>query len=73
MILPKKEGVKEIMTAAEAADFLSIHVKTLYRLIAERKIPFILKPGLGYRFFRSRLVKWLEDDLNNPTEWKNLL
>jgi len=64
---------KEIMTAAEAADFLSIHVKTLYRLTAERRIPFIRKPGLGYRFFRSRLVKWLEDDLSHPTQWKNLL
>ena len=63
----------EIMRAAEAAAFLRIHPKTLYRLIAERRIPFIRKPGLGYRFQKARLLQWLQNDLTMPTEWQDVI
>lgn len=49
MILLKKEGVKEIMTAAEAAESPSIHPKKLYRLPAASRIPFVRKPRGKYR------------------------
>jgi len=63
----------DIMNVAEAAAFLRVHPKTLYRLIAERRIPFIRKPGLGYRFMKTELLQWLRIDLTMPTEWKDVI
>lgn len=64
---------EEILTVAQVAKFLQIHQKTIYRLIAERKIPFIRKPGVGYRFLRSQLLGWLQDGFEAPTGWNNRL
>jgi len=62
-----------LLTVGEAAEFLRIHPKTLYRLIAERRIPFIRKRGLGYRFIKTQLTEWLRTDLTMPTEWKDVI
>lgn len=65
--------MKEIMTVQEAAEFLSIHPKNLYKLISQRRIPFTRKPGIGYRFIHSQLIKWLKEDLELASEWKNVI
>ena len=59
--------MKEIMTPREAADYLSVHVRTIYRLVKNREIPG-RKIGGCWRFKKDALDEWLsirEDPLPN--------
>jgi excisionase family DNA binding protein len=51
----------EIMNVEEAAHFLRIHPKTLYRLTLTRKVPYFRKRGVGIRFIKSDLERWLRE------------
>jgi excisionase family DNA binding protein len=56
---PKSEiRVKEIMTPREAADYLSVHVRTIYRLAKNGEIPG-RKVGGSWRFKKDTLDDWL--------------
>jgi excisionase family DNA binding protein len=50
--------MKEIMTPREAADYLSVHVRTLYRLVKNGEIPG-RKIGGSWRFKKDALDEWL--------------
>ena len=59
--------MKEIMTPREAAEYLSVHVRTIYRLVKNREIPG-RKIGGSWRFKKDTLDEWLsvrEDPLPN--------
>jgi len=62
----------KLLTVQETAEFLSIHKKSIYKLISQKRIPYIRKPGIGYRFRYSDLKRWLEEDLEAPSGWKNI-
>lgn len=62
-----------ILTVVQVAQLLQIHIKTVYRLISERRIPFLRKPGIGYRFIRTDLMLWLQEGYERPDGWKNRL
>jgi len=49
---------KEILTPREAADYLSIHVRTIYRLVKNGEIP-CRKVGGSWRFKKYALDEWL--------------
>jgi len=49
---------REIMTPREAADYLSVHVRTIYRLAKNGDIPG-RKVGGSWRFNRGALDEWL--------------
>ena len=49
---------KEIMTPREAAEYLSIHVRTIYRLVKNGEIP-CRKVGGSWRFKKYALDEWL--------------
>jgi excisionase family DNA binding protein len=49
----------DIMTAREAAEYLQMNQRTLYRLAQARKIPY-RRPSGHYRFRRSELDEWLK-------------
>jgi excisionase family DNA binding protein len=50
--------MKEILTPREAADYLSIHVRTIYRLVKNGEIPG-RKVGGSWRFRKDALDEWL--------------
>ena len=57
----KKKGartMKEIMTPREAAEYLSVHVRTIYRLVKHGEIPG-RKVGGSWRFKKDALEEWL--------------
>jgi len=57
--IPKSEiGVREIMTPREAAEYLSVHVRTIYRLAKNGDIPG-RKVGGSWRFKKDALDEWL--------------
>ena len=49
---------KEIMTPREAAEYLSVHVRTIYRLAKNGGIPG-RKVGGSWRFKKDTLDEWL--------------
>jgi excisionase family DNA binding protein len=57
--IPKSEfRVREIMTPREAAEYLSVHVRTIYRLAKNGEIPG-RKVGGSWRFKKNALDEWL--------------
>jgi excisionase family DNA binding protein len=52
--------MKEIMTPREAAEYLSVHVRTIYRLAKHGDIPG-RKIGGSWRFKKEILDLWLCD------------
>jgi len=50
--------MKEIMTPHEAAKYLNLHVRTIYRLAKNGKLPG-RKVGRSWRFSKDALDKWL--------------
>jgi len=50
--------MKEIMTPREAAGYLSVHVRTIYRLAKNGEIP-CRKVGGSWRFKKEALDDWL--------------
>ncbi|MBM4308322.1 MAG: helix-turn-helix domain-containing protein [Deltaproteobacteria bacterium] len=55
--------IREIMTPREAADYLSIHVRTIYRLVKQGDIPG-RKIGGSWRFKKDALDEWLSGKEN---------
>jgi len=50
--------VREILTPREAAEYLSVHVRTIYRLVKQGEIPG-RKIGGSWRFKRETLDEWV--------------
>jgi len=50
--------MKEIMTPLEAAEYLNLSVRTIYRLVKNGKLPGH-KVGRSWRFKKDVLDKWL--------------
>ena len=55
--------MKEILTPREAAEYLSIHVRTIYRLAKNGEIPG-RKIGGSWRFKKNALDEWLSGKEN---------
>ena len=53
-----KESQTEIMTPKQAAEYLSLHLITIYRLVKKRKLPGF-KVGGQWRFKKDLLDDWI--------------
>ncbi len=61
--------VREIMTPREAAEYLSVHVRTIYRLAKNGDIPG-RKVGGSWRFKKDALDDWLSWKENPSSDRK---
>ena len=61
--------MKEIMTPREAAEYLSVHVRTIYRLVKHGEIPG-RKIGGSWRFKKDALDEWLSTRENTSSNGK---
>jgi excisionase family DNA binding protein len=52
----------EILTLEEVADYLRLKPQTIYKWAQEKRIPAV-KLGKEWRFRRSVLDRWLDDQL----------
>jgi len=57
-----KDANKEIMTAKEVADYLSLHTLTVHRYAREGKIP-AFKIGADWRFHKKYIERWIREKL----------
>jgi len=55
--------MKEILTPREAAEYLSVHVRTIYRLAKNGAIPG-RKVGGSWRFKKDALDEWFSGRKN---------
>ena len=63
---PKPElTLKDVMTPREAAQYLSVHVRTIYRLARDGEIPG-RKVGGSWRFKKDTLDQWLSGNNDVP-------
>ena len=64
---------REIMTAKEVAEYLSIHPLTVHRYAREGKIP-AFKIGTDWRFHKKYIEKWIKEKSSHlaAKENKNL-
>lgn len=62
--------MKEILTPREAAEYLSVHVRTIYRLAKNGEIPG-RKVGGSWRFKKEALDRWLSGRENLIREEKD--
>jgi excisionase family DNA binding protein len=60
---------REIMTPREAAEYLSVHVRTIYRLAKNGDIPG-RKVGGSWRFKKDALDEWLSWRENPSSDGK---
>lgn len=54
-----------LLTPAETAALLKVHVDTLRRWRAEGRGPAYVRAGRFYRYWQSAVLRWLEE---NPAE-----
>ena len=52
---------KRLLNIKEASEYLGIPTKSLYKLVWQRRIPFV-KIGKALRFDKERLDKWIEEN-----------
>ena len=52
-------GEGEILTIMQAADFLKVTERTIYRLAAAKKIP-AFKVGGTWRFSKAEINQWIQ-------------
>lgn len=62
---------KEILTAKEVAEYLSIHPLTVHRYAREGKIPGF-KIGTDWRFHKKYLEKWIKQKLTYNIQKKDI-
>ncbi|HSF58976.1 MAG TPA: helix-turn-helix domain-containing protein [Candidatus Binatia bacterium] len=58
-------ATRDLLTAKEVAEYLRVNQYTIYRLVAQKKLP-AFKVGSQWRFERSVLDRWLKKQLNIP-------
>ncbi len=58
---------KELLTVEEVADYLSVHRYTIYRFLAQKKLP-AFKVGNQWRFQKKMIDAWLMRNSNFQKE-----
>jgi excisionase family DNA binding protein len=57
----------------EAAAYLSINLKTVYRLLYARGLPGVKLQGIGWRIDRKRLDNWMEGQMDEREQrWRRI-
>ena len=57
-----------LFTVSQVADYLNTHSKSVYRLVKENEILFIKRKGVGLRFKKPDIDKWLEEGSYYPAQ-----
>jgi excisionase family DNA binding protein len=57
---------RDFLTTKEVAEYLRVNQYTVYRLVAQKKLP-AFKVGSQWRFKRSVLDHWLKRQMNLST------
>lgn len=54
----------DVWTAKQMAEFLNIHVKTLYEILRKQDVPGVARVGRSYRILKEPFLKaWIDGSL----------
>ena len=56
--------IKKVMTIKDVANYLDLHIMTIYKLVREGKIP-AFKIGGRWRFKKELLDEWIARETEN--------
>lgn len=64
--------MREVLTIAEASNYLRVNKATIYKLAQQGSMP-AFKVGKVWRFKRGEIEAWVDENRNNrkPTKSKN--
>ena len=51
---------KRLFNISEASEYLGIPVCSLYKMVWQRRLPFVVKVGRALRFDRVKMDLWIE-------------
>lgn len=60
--------MKKLLTVKELAELIGVHPQTVYQLIYAKKVPFVKKDGIGYRFRPEEIEEWINRDRHVPKD-----
>ena len=64
---------KRWMKIREAAEYLSVHPVTIYRMISAHQLPAVKIKGAGWRIDRKKLDDMLEGEMEEREErWRKI-
>jgi excisionase family DNA binding protein len=63
----------DLLTVRQVAQLMGVHIKTVYRLVEENKIPHIRLEGMGIRFIKEELINWLKSHSNKYSQISDFL
>lgn len=64
---------KRWMKPKEVAEYLSVHVKTIYRMLYAHQLPAVKIKGAGWRIDRKKLDNMLEGEVEeNERKWRKI-
>lgn len=58
---------EKVMNVKEVAQYLGIHISTVYKFAQQKKIP-AFKIGADWRFSKVYIDKWIEAELEKNAE-----
>lgn len=67
--IKKIPELRRLITAKEAAQYLSLSTETVYRMASQKKLPY-LKIGDRVLFDLKALDRWIEKRMVREKEWK---
>ena len=62
--------MQDLLTVAQVAVLLRVHLKTIYKLVRDNRIPHLRIPGVGIRFDKSQVSGWIEKGFSPPLKKK---
>ena len=57
-----------LFTVAQIPEYLHTHSKSVYKLVKDNRIPFTKQKGIGYRFKKEEIDKWLSESSFYPAQ-----
>jgi len=71
--MEKEREEKRWMKPKEAAAYLSVNLKTVYRLLCTHGLPGAKLQGIGWRIDRRKLDQWIESQIGEREQkWRRL-
>ena len=61
---------KILLTVAQLAELLQINPYSVYRMVRNKRIPYLKIPGVGIRFNQSEIIdRWINDYHTEAINW----
>ena len=60
---------KRLININEASEYLGIPKGSLYKMVWQRRVPFVVKIGRSLRFDREKIDKWILENTLEPKDY----